>query len=125
MFSLPPSSILGSVPQLAYDYLIDAGGYAEEWSFPYISYQGTTNGTCNELNDLNPIKAGITGYTTLDANNATQVMNALANVGPLAINVDASIWHNYESGVWDGCSYGIYHSSITCHMFSRQHQQFI
>ena len=35
---------MGSIPELAYDYLIGAGGYAEEWSFPYISYNGATNG---------------------------------------------------------------------------------
>ena len=32
-------------------------------------------------------------------------MNAVANIGPLAIAVDASTWHNYESGVFNGCSY--------------------
>ena len=32
-------------------------------------------------------------------------MAALAHVGPLAINIDASIWHTYESGIFDGCSY--------------------
>jgi len=41
----------------------------------------------------------------LPENNATAVMAALANVGPLAINVDASSWHDYESGVFDGCDY--------------------
>ena len=32
-------------------------------------------------------------------------MIALATVGPLAINVDASSWHLYESGVYDSCDY--------------------
>jgi cathepsin L len=86
--------------------LIEAGGYAEEWSFPYVSFSGQTNGTCNAFGTYNPIKAGIKGYTTLQANNASQVMAAVATIGPLAINVDASVWHNYESGIWDGCSYG-------------------
>lgn len=97
---------MGSVPQLAYDYLIDAGGYAEEWSFPYVSYSGATNGTCLPLNDgTTTTQAGITGYVTLDTNNATAVMAAVATIGPLAINVDASTWHAYDSGVYDGCSY--------------------
>lgn len=30
-------------------------------------------------------------------------MKALAFVGPLAVNVDASDWKNYESGVFGGC----------------------
>ena len=97
---------MGSVPQLAYDYLIDAGGYAEEWSFPYVSYSGSTNGTCLPLNDgTTTTQAGITGYVTLDTNNATAAMAAVATIGPLAINVDASSWGSYAGGVYDGCSY--------------------
>ncbi|GMI59682.1 hypothetical protein ScalyP_jg11878 [Parmales sp. scaly parma] len=93
---------MGSIPELAYDYLIGAGGYAEEWSYPYISYQGDTNGTCAEAPEL---KAGIGGYVKLPENDAASVMSALVNVGPLAINVDASTWHNYEGGVFEGCSF--------------------
>jgi hypothetical protein len=29
---------------------------------------------------------------------------ALTTTGPLVINVDASSWHAYESGVFDGCN---------------------
>jgi hypothetical protein len=32
------------------------------------------------------------------------VMNAMATIGPLAINVDASTWHAYESGIFNGCN---------------------
>jgi hypothetical protein len=85
-----------------YDYLIGAGGYAEEWSLPYISYFGTTNGTCPDSPSL---KAGISDYVKIEENNAADVMEALATVGPLAINVDASNWHTYESGIFDSCSY--------------------
>ncbi len=31
-------------------------------------------------------------------------MTALATTGPLAVNVDASSWSGYESGVFDGCN---------------------
>ena len=31
-------------------------------------------------------------------------MNAIATVGPIAISVDASTWHSYEEGVYDGCN---------------------
>mmetsp|Transcript_6565 Transcript_6565/g.27073 ORF Transcript_6565/g.27073 Transcript_6565/m.27073 type:complete len:122 (+) Transcript_6565:305-670(+) len=30
-------------------------------------------------------------------------MDAVASVGPLAVNVDASAWSSYESGVFTGC----------------------
>jgi len=90
---------LGSIPELAFDYLVDVGGMAEEWSWGYESYTGATNGTCNELNPIpnsNPTKAGIGGYIKLEENDANAVMTALAAVGPLAINVDASVWSAYE-----------------------------
>ena len=31
-------------------------------------------------------------------------MNAVASVGPIAVSVDASNWHSYESGVFAGCN---------------------
>eukprot|EP00616_Rhizochromulina_sp_CCMP1243_P016292 CAMPEP_0118962106 /NCGR_PEP_ID=MMETSP1173-20130426/556_1 /TAXON_ID=1034831 /ORGANISM="Rhizochromulina marina cf, Strain CCMP1243" /LENGTH=366 /DNA_ID=CAMNT_0006910325 /DNA_START=22 /DNA_END=1122 /DNA_ORIENTATION=- len=91
----------GSIPELAYDYLIQEGGFAEEWSYPYQSYGGRTTICKNVTTTV----AGISGYVKLPENNASAVMAALATVGPLAINVDASNWHDYESGVYDGCSY--------------------
>lgn len=32
-------------------------------------------------------------------------MKAVATAGPIVISVDASKWHDYESGVFSGCSY--------------------
>ncbi len=95
---------MGSIPEVAMDYLISAGGFAEEWSLPYISYTGETNGTCPDADALQ-IKAGISGYVKLEENNAADVMAAVAEIGPLAVNVDASTWHLYESGVFDACEY--------------------
>lgn len=92
---------MGSIPELAYTYLVDAGGYAEEWSFPYVSFTGETNGTCSDPT----IQAGIGGYVKLPENNASAVMAALAHIGPLAINVDASSWSSYEGGVFSDCGY--------------------
>lgn len=31
-------------------------------------------------------------------------MNAVATVGPIAISVDASSWHAYDVGIFDGCN---------------------
>ena len=31
-------------------------------------------------------------------------MNAIATVGPISINVDASTWHAYAGGVYNGCN---------------------
>jgi hypothetical protein len=51
----------------------------------------------------NPV-ATVGGYVQLPANNYTALMNAVAKVGPIAIAVDASNWHSYESGVFNGCN---------------------
>lgn len=94
----------GSVPELAMDTIIEEG-FAEEWAYPYTSYHGVSGSTCQDLGTFIPKVAGITGRVTLPANNASSVIAALAAVGPLAINVDASTWHDYEGGVYTGCSY--------------------
>ena len=31
-------------------------------------------------------------------------MNAIARVGPVVISVDASTWHSYSSGIFNGCN---------------------
>jgi cathepsin L len=31
-------------------------------------------------------------------------MNSVASIGPMSINVDASSWHAYESGIFAGCN---------------------
>jgi len=31
-------------------------------------------------------------------------MNAVATLGPIAISVDASSWHAYSSGIYNGCN---------------------
>jgi len=94
----------GSVCQLGYSY-IQLFGITTEDEYPYVS--GTTSQTeeCSyDLSSMTPM-AGITGYNTLPANDQEAVLQHLANVGPLAFAADASIWHRYSGGVFDGCSY--------------------
>jgi len=95
----------GGTPELAYAQILKQGGLASEWTYPYISYDGTNfkcgfniNGTAQN------IAVSLSGFTVLPSNQLTPVLTALANVGPLAINVDASAWSAYESGVFDGCN---------------------
>jgi len=49
-------------------------------------------------------KVKITGFVRLGENNYLDLMNAVATVGPIAISVDASNWHAYDSGIFDGCN---------------------
>ena len=51
-----------------------------------------------------PRVATASGYELLPRNDYTEVMNAVAHVGPMAVNIDASEWHSYESGVFSGCA---------------------
>ena len=49
-------------------------------------------------------KVKISGFVRLGENNYLDLLNAVATVGPIAISVDASNWHAYDSGIFDGCN---------------------
>ena len=92
---------MGSIADLAYQYWATAG-VAEEWTYPYTAYWGTS-GTC--ASKIYPTIVNVTGFTSVNSNDQQAVMEALAFTGPLAINVDASQWSSYGGGIYDGCSY--------------------
>eukprot|EP00935_MAST-01C_sp_MAST-1C-sp1_P000299 g299.t1 len=101
----------GSIPELAFDYVKKAG-MATEWTYPYESgVSGETPKGCKMAD--NSTKSGATpppalitvgGFQKLEPNSYDAVLHALATVGPLAINVQANTWRNYETGVYDGCT---------------------
>jgi len=93
----------GGTPELAYDQIIKDGGLSSEWTYPYVSYFGQDFPTCKASNTTR-YAAKIASYVVLPANEYEPVINALATVGPLAINVDAGSWFSYESGVFSGCN---------------------
>ena len=47
----------------------------------------------------------MTGYEMLAHNDMAGIMDHLATVGPLAVNVDASKFHLYVEGVFSDCDY--------------------
>ena len=85
----------GSTQWLGFKYA-EAAGITLEDSYPYTA----RTGTCDE-SKIKPV-ANITGYVRLPANNYTALMNAVANVGPVAISATAEPWQLYDSGVYDG-----------------------
>jgi len=87
----------GATADIAYGYVIDKG-IATEANYPY---QART-GTCNEQI---PKSAKIKGFVKIPENNYTELITALATVGPLAVNVDAGSWSSYSSGVFTRCSF--------------------
>lgn len=95
----------GATAEIAFEYLSKSDGHYEEFQYPYASYYGT-NYDCitDKISDSTSPKGIIDGYVQLPANNYTSLMNAVATVGPIAISVDASTWHSYEGGIYDGCN---------------------
>eukprot|EP00758_Cryptobia_borreli_P017522 Tbor_TRINITY_DN6199_c4_g1::TRINITY_DN6199_c4_g1_i2::g.22835::m.22835/K01365/CTSL; cathepsin L len=92
----------GSYAELAYKYVQSIGGITQEWQYGYTSYTGNT-GNCSLLPYT--FKVGVVNYVKLPENDQEAVTEHISNVGVLAVNVDASNWQHYASGVFDGCDY--------------------
>jgi len=91
----------GGTPELAYAQIMKNGGLSSEWTYPYTSYFGDAY-ACNATR-INPV-ATLSGFQVLPSNSYSPVLTYIANNGPLAVNVDASSWSSYESGVFSGCN---------------------
>lgn len=96
----------GSMPFVAMDNLLEAGtGLTEEFQYCYNSYFGE-NFDCKAMNDESHTTAmgmvDFTSYVTTQ-NNYTELMNAVAQEGPISIVLDASTFHDYSGGIFDGC----------------------
>jgi len=93
----------GGTPELAMAQLIKLGGQTTEKLYPYVS-GGGNDYKCHFSNKTTPPLAHMSGYTVLPSNVYLPVLTAVATLGPLIINVDASSWSSYESGVFNGCN---------------------
>lgn len=91
----------GGTVGLAFDQIIRAGGISAEWTYPYTSFDGE-NFECNK--SKSKYVAKLNGYEILPKNEQDPILQYLMNIGPLAISIDASSWHSYESGIFDGCN---------------------
>jgi cathepsin L len=111
----------GSTAELAFEHVASSKGMFSEYQYGYVSYYGTDY-DCKLPGVTAPV-ATITGYTVLPRNNYTAVMNAIATVGPIAINVDASTWHSYSSGKKTGCFFLSFFLSFSSHHLSRRYLQ--
>jgi len=96
---------MGGTSELALAHLIKmGGGIASEWTYPYKSYNGAKF-NCSFDDKATPGEAVVTGYKSLGKNvDPEEVMEHLHKVGPLAVSVDASLWSDYEEGVFNGCN---------------------
>lgn len=94
----------GSTAEIAYEF-IAKHGLVDEWTFGYQNYANsrTVGCTLRRTSD-NPFydRAVVTveGFVKLPSNNYTALMNAVAKLGPVVVNVAADNWHFYEKGVF-------------------------
>lgn len=87
----------GATSSLAIQTIMQKGGQPSEWTYPYQSYFGAPGASCSSQASI----AQVNGQTHLPSNtNSANIMNYLANKGPLIVNVDASTWQMYESGIF-------------------------
>eukprot|EP01036_Dinobryon_divergens_P026160 gene26160-34773_t len=92
----------GSTAELAFEYVSGSKGLAQEFQYPYTSYYGK-DAACSAAYSSSPV-ATINGYVQLPENNYTALINAVAQVGPIAVSVDASSWSAYKGGIFNGCN---------------------
>lgn len=92
----------GGTAQVAFDGVVKAGGIATEWSYPYRSWFGTDFECAFNASDMD-IAAKVSARKDIATNEYDDLMEAISQVGPVAISVDASTWHQYEGGVYNGC----------------------
>jgi hypothetical protein len=84
----------GGDPPTAYAYLITAGGLESESAYPYTA----EDGTCQA--DKSKFVTTLTGWKyACKGNNETEMVNNVAQYGPLSICVDAASWQNYQGGI--------------------------
>jgi len=95
----------GGTAEVAFASIITNKGITSEFEYPYVSYGGNDK-KCQFVQNVTvgSTIVKLTGYNVIATNNYTDFLDAVANVGPLAISVDASSWSNYEEGVFDGCN---------------------
>jgi len=90
----------GGTVEVAIASIIKAGGLSSEWTYPYVSYQGKDFPTCGTVTPA----VKVANYVVLPPNEYQPLLNAVATIGPIAISVDASTWHFYATGVFNGCN---------------------
>jgi len=84
----------GGFPPLAYDYLVDAGGFDDDKDYPYLAQDGTC------AFKTSAIVAKITGYKFgTDPLDESMMKDNLVSWAPFSICVDARYWSDYTGGV--------------------------
>ena len=85
----------------AFDAAQNAGGIAQASFYPYTAGSSGHSGVC-QFNATETAKIGVkvSGYTYVTAGDQAALKAAVANIGPIAVGVDASNWGGYSKGVY-------------------------
>jgi len=86
----------GAIAELGFTY-IKNNGLATEANWPYKAITGTCDESAHQK------VATVGGCFKLAENNYTDLMTAVATIGPIAVSVDASRWSSYAKGIYNGC----------------------
>jgi cathepsin L len=86
----------GAIAELGFTY-VKNNGIATEANWPYKD----VSGQCDEASHTKV--ATVAGCVKLAENNYTDLLTAVATIGPIAVSVDASTWNSYSKGIYDGC----------------------
>lgn len=98
----------GGWPVIALNYIKDNGGVDTEASYPYEAQDGS----CRfKQNTIGAKVASVVGITQGDE---SALATAVANKGPISVSIDASLFQNYKSGVFNepSCPGNVDHSVV-------------
>jgi len=92
-------------------------GATQPLGFQYVAQNGITTekayaytAATGKCKPFTPV-ANVSSYIRLPKNNYSALMNAVANIGPIAISAAAEPWQMYESGVFSsGCNADVDHA---------------
>ena len=93
----------GGTAQIAFQSVMDMGGLASEWTYPYMSYQGQDE-KCTHNSSIMANAAKVADFVDIESNDEASLLEAVATMGPISISVDASTWGRYEAGIMNTCN---------------------
>lgn len=98
----------GGWPGAVFDYVKEYG-VCQAMTYPYVAHEATCKATC-----LKHDRVHVRGYGLIQASTHTDLAQALAIHGPLAVGIDATNLHAYHDGVYTNCTtpYNLNHAVV-------------
>ena len=91
----------GAIENLAFEYVIDAGGIVLEKDFPYKAIDSN----CGQLPNRAPRVANFSSIVLVNENDQDDMLETVATKGPVTIGVWATPMQFYSRGIFSGCDY--------------------